>query len=93
MVYIDPPYMNTEAGYNNYWSKELESKLYEYIRQIDKSGNSFMLSGVITHDGIENENIIKLSKDFNLTELDYNYNKVSRNKINKKTQEIIITNY
>jgi len=31
MYYVDPPYTNTEAGYNAYWSKQLEIKLYNYL--------------------------------------------------------------
>jgi len=93
MVYIDPPYINTQAGYNSYWSKELEESLYDYIKKIDESGNSFMVSGVLIHDGIENNTLRKLSKEFKLIKLDYNYNKVSRSKNDKKTQEVIIINY
>lgn len=93
MVYIDPPYINTEAGYNSYWSKDLEDNLYKYVKKIDKHGNSFMLSGVLTHDGIENNTLRKLSSEYDLISLDYNYNKVSRNKNNKNTKEIIIVNY
>ena len=93
MVYIDPPYINTEAGYNSYWSKELEINLYEYVKQIDNHGNSFMISGVLNHDGKESETLFKLSNQFKMIELDYNYNKVSKNKNDKKTQEVIIVNY
>ena len=93
MVYIDPPYINTEAGYNSYWSKELEMNLYEYVKQIDNQGNSFMISGVLNHDGKESETLFKLSNQFKMIELDYNYNKVSKNKNDKKTQEVIIVNY
>lgn len=93
MVYIDPPYINTEAGYNSYWSKDLEDNLYKYVKKIDECGNSFMLSGVLTHDGVESNTLRKLSNEYNLISLDYNYNKVSRNKNNKNTQEVIIINY
>jgi DNA adenine methylase len=93
MVYIDPPYINTEAGYNSYWSKELEESLYDYVKKIDESGNSFMISGVLVHDGVENDTLRKLSHEFKLINLDYNYNKVSRSKNNKKTQEVIVINY
>lgn len=93
MVYIDPPYINTEAGYNSYWSNDLEKSLYDYIKKIDESGNSFMISGVLSHDGVESDMLNKLSKNYKLVELEYNYNKVSRIKNNKETKEVIIINY
>jgi DNA adenine methylase Dam len=92
MVYLDPPYINTEAGYNAYWSKDLEQKLYDYVLSIDKIGSSFMVSGVIKHDSKDSELLIKLSEKFKLINLDFNYNKVSR-KGKKKTQEVVIINY
>lgn len=95
MVYLDPPYLETEAGYNNYWSKLLDERLYEYIINLDKSGSSFALSGVLGEhkNGKRSELIDKLVKDFNHKILEHNYEKVSRNKNTKNSQEIIITNY
>lgn len=93
MYYIDPPYINTEAGYNNYWSKDLEESLYNYVRLIDDKGSSFMISGVISHDGVESSTLKRLSEEFRMIELDFNYNKVSRSKKNKNTREVIIVNY
>lgn len=92
MVYLDPPYINSEAGYNAYWSKELEKRLYDYVKEIDKNGNSFMISGVLTHDGNESELLSNLSKEYKVIHLTYDYNKISR-KGDKKTEEVIIKNY
>jgi DNA adenine methylase Dam len=92
MYYLDPPYINSEAGYNSYWSSELEQKLYDYIIDIDKIGSSFMLSGVLTHDGVQSELLTKLSKDYICIELNYNYDKISK-KGKKETKEVIIINY
>jgi DNA adenine methylase Dam len=93
MYYLDPPYSNTEAGYNAYWNKGDDTKLYEYIKNIDKCGSSFMLSGSLKHDGKDSPLLNDLINDkFKVKTLDYNYNKVSR-KGNKETEEIIITNY
>ena len=93
MVYLDPPYMNTEAGYNAYWSKDLESKLYGYCLRQHRNGNSFMLSGVLRHDGNESELLKRLVKDgFTCIDLNYNYNKISK-KGEKNTLEVIVKNY
>ena len=93
MVYCDPPYKNSEAGYNAYWKNEDENKLYDYLKNIDKCGSSFMISGVIKHNNVESVLLGKLISDgYRCKELEFNYNKVSR--IGKKeTTEVIIMNY
>jgi DNA adenine methylase Dam len=93
MIYCDPPYSNTSAGYNAYWKKDDDEKLYKYIKNIDKVGASFMLSGVLEHDGSPCKLLERLIIDgYKVIELDFNYNKVSR-KGEKETKEIIIKNY
>ena len=106
MIYCDPPYGRiknedgtigkkqiSEAGYNSFWLKDDDMKLYEFIRKIDSIGASFMVSGVLHHDGKTCWMLDKLITDgFNYKEIKYDYNKVSR-KGNKETTEIIITNY
>jgi DNA adenine methylase len=93
MYYCDPPYSNTEAGYNAYWKKDDDKKLYDYLINIDKIGSSFMISGTLEHNG----NVCKILEDlisdgFNYKELKFDYNKVSR--VGKKeTVEIIVKNY
>jgi DNA adenine methylase Dam len=93
MFYADPPYKNTEAGYNAYWKNEDEEKLYNYLKSIDKCGSSFMISGVIKHNNVKSELLNSLiSEGYRYKELEFNYNKVSR--IGKKeTTEVIIMNY
>lgn len=106
MIYLDPPYGRiknedgtigkkqiSEAGYNSFWLKDDDMKLYEFIKKIDLIGASFMVSGVLYHDGKTCWMLDKLIADgFNYKEIKYDYNKVSR-KGNKETTEIIITNY
>lgn len=93
MVYIDPPYSNTNAGYNTIWTKDDDEELYKYIKNIDKIGASFMLSGVLEHDGKPCKLLERLIIDgYRVIEFDFNYNKVSK-KGKKNTKEIIIVNY
>lgn len=106
MIYLDPPYGRiknedgtigkkqiSEAGYNSFWLKDDDMKLYEFIKKIDSIGASFMVSGVLHHDGKTCWMLDKLIADgFTYKEIEYDYNKVSR-KGNKETTEIIITNY
>ena len=96
MIYIDPPYTNTEAGYNSYWSKTKESQLYDYIIEINKLGHSFALSGVLGEhkNGEKSDIIYKLLEDgFNHKILEFDYEKVARKKNSKNSQEIMIYNY
>jgi len=106
MYYIDPPYGRvkspdgsigkkqiSEAGYNAFWKQDDDIKLYQYIKEVHKSGSSFMVSGVLEHNGNLCWMLDKLIEDgFNHKELEFDYNKVSR-KGQKKTIEVIITNY
>jgi len=93
MVYCDPPYSNTEAGYNAYWEKNDDLKLYNYLKEVDSCGASFMISGVLTHGEVPCLLLEKLINDgYNCKELDFDYNKVSRSG-KKETKEVIIMNY
>lgn len=106
MVYIDPPYgaiknedgsigkkAISEAGYNCYFSYKDDLELYNYVKNVDKTGSSFVLSGVLSHNGLTCWILDKLIQDgFKYKILDYDYNKVSR--VGKKeTIEIIIKNF
>jgi len=106
MYYLDPPYGRvknedgtigkkqiSEAGYNAFWKEDDDIKLYEFIQEINKEGASFMVSGVLQHDGKTCWMLDKLIQDgFKCKELNFDYNKVSR-KGDKETKEVIITNY
>lgn len=96
MFYFDPPYYGTSAGYNNYWSKKHEEELFNYIRFIDKHRGSFVLSGIKgEHKNKPQSTIITrlIELGYNVIELDYKYQKVSRNKTSQLGTEIIIKNY
>ncbi|MBN1214195.1 MAG: DNA adenine methylase [Candidatus Lokiarchaeota archaeon] len=96
MIYLDPPYTNTEAGYNSFWSIDLENKLYTYIKKLDQDGHSFALSGLLGEhkNNKKSEIIYNLIDDgYNYTILDCDYEKVARNKNSKNSQEVLIYNY
>ncbi len=91
--YLDPPYTNTEAGYNAYWETDDDVGLFEYCKEINRFGYTFAVSGVETHDG-ERCRLIDLLTEAGFKKLliDANYNKVSR-KGSKETQEVLVVNY
>jgi DNA adenine methylase Dam len=104
--YLDPPYgfcsdenkkitneQISEAGYNQIWKQKDEINLYNYIRQINQKGGTFLLSGLLYHDNKSSWIMNKLIDDgFKFEELIFDYNKVSK-KGNKSSQEIIIKNF
>lgn len=46
-VYLDPPYSNTEAGYNNLWTEQAEQQLIGMLKTFINNQIPFGLSGVI----------------------------------------------
>lgn len=106
MYYLDPPYGRiknidgtigkkqiSEAGYNAFWKEDDDKKLYDFIHKINDSGSSFMVSGVLHHNGLTCWMLDKLINDgFNKKSLSFDYNKVSRIG-DKETVEVIIKNY
>ena len=90
-VYLDPPYLISEAGYNAYWSKELEEGLYILLDELDSKGVRFMMSNVSKHKGKDNPHLDKV-KNYKIVELDFDYEKVARKK-GSDSQEIIVMNF
>lgn len=96
MVYMDPPYLESEAGYNSFYIEEYDEQLYEYCLNLNNNKSSFMISGILGEhkNGKRSKLIDKLISDgYNYKILDYNYEKVARNKNSKNSNEIIIMNY
>lgn len=96
IIYADPPYMGSEAGYNAYWSGSLESRLYDYLKNVDAAKGSFALSGMRGghKDQPESPVISRLIADgYRVMEIQHDYSKVARNKIEKRGQEVLILNY
>jgi DNA adenine methylase Dam len=91
-VYMDPPYIGTEAGYNAFWSKDLEASLYNTLDELNNRGVRFAFSGVSIHKGVKNPHLDKLSK-YKIIELEYDYEKVARKKNAGESQEILVINY
>ena len=105
--YIDPPYgyiknengtignkQISEAGYNNFYYKENDIKLYEFCNKINEIGSTFVISGVLEHGGNTSWILDKLISDgFNFKELDFNYEKINKTNSKKNTIEVIVKNF
>ena len=64
-VYFDPPYKLTTGTYNDGkrgfdgWNEDLENKLFAFADMLTKNSIKFMLSYVVEHKGIKNDNLLK----------------------------------
>ena len=69
--YADPPYQLTTGSYNdgkrgfNGWNETLENDLFAFLNHLDKEGNLFMLSYVVEHRGMKNNNLTNWVKNNN----------------------------
>jgi site-specific DNA-adenine methylase len=90
-VYLDPPYLISEAGYNSYWSRESEESLYNLLDDLDSKEIRFVMSNLKQHKGVTNPYLDRIKK-YTIIELDYDYEKVARKK-GSDSVEIIVKNF
>lgn len=104
-VYCDPPYLITTGSYNDGkrgfkgWSETEELQLLDSLVKLDNSNVKFALSNVINHKGLTNVLLEKWITEnkfnchfLNADKLYSNSNYQSKDR-NKKTVEVLITNY
>jgi adenine-specific DNA-methyltransferase len=73
VFYFDPPYIITNATYNDGkrgfkgWDMEQEIKLLAFLDKINQNGQKFLLSNVIFHNGKTNELLLNWATNNNYT--------------------------
>jgi len=93
-VYCDPPYLITDATYNDGWNIEEEKKLLSALDSLNEKGIKFALSNVTESNGRKNDVLINWAKKYKINFLDFSYNSSNYQRKNKgKTIEVLITNY
>lgn len=102
-VYADPPYLITDAVYNENagWSKENEILLLNLLDKLNDKGIKFALSNVLQKKNLNIKNEILyqwLEKNKNryfVNKIEYHYRSASYNKKNRNglEEEILVTNY
>ena len=94
-VYLDPPYLVTEATYNTGWNEETEKDLLSLCDRLNEKGIKFAISNVLEHNGNKNEILINWSKKYNVNYLNYDYSNCNYHKKDNghKSIEVLITNY
>lgn len=93
LVYLDPPYFNSVASYNENggWTEEKERELLHSIDSLDKKGIRFALSNNLKY---ENKLLNEWINKYNVHYLSHDYNNCNYQKKDKtKDIEILVTNY
>jgi DNA adenine methylase Dam len=95
-VYLDPPYLNTTATYNENdgWTIREEKDLYKLCEELNNEKIRFGLSNIFENKGIKNEGLIKWCEDNNWNV--YTFDKhtyMACGKGNSNAKEVFITNY
>ena len=99
-VYCDPPYLISNATYNDgkrgfkNWGKNEEQQLLDLLDYLNDKNVKFALSNVFTHKGMTNEMLVEWSKKYNIKRIEKTYNNSSYQRKNKdkETQEVLILN-
>lgn len=99
LIYCDPPYLITLAGYNeqNGWTLTDEQDLLNFLDKCNKKGLRFALSNVLRAKNKENTLLIDWLKkrDYTCHYLDKTYanSNYQRKEKNSVSVEVLITNY
>jgi DNA adenine methylase len=99
LIYCDPPYLITLAGYNeqNGWTLKDEQDLLDFLDKCNKKGLRFALSNVLISKNKENTLLIEWLKerDYTCHYLDKTYanSNYQRKEKNSVSVEVLITNY
>ena len=96
--YCDPPYLITDATYNESggWTEKDEKRLLDFLNRLNENQIPFALSNVLKNNGKENLILLQwaLENNFNINYIKKDYNNCNyQKKNNGKTVEVLITNY
>ncbi len=101
IVYCDPPYLISNAAYNDGkrgfkdWGEKEEEELLNLLDYLNKQKVKFMLSNVLEHKGENNPKLIDWSKKYKIHEIEKDYKNCNYHLKTKTnlTKEVIIYNY
>lgn len=98
-IYLDPPYANTMAIYNESrafggWGLDDDHKLFDELDRLDKLGVRWAMSNVLENKGIKNEHIESWAIRGGYKIIDFeNKTYAALGKGNAKSREVLIINY
>ncbi len=97
IFYFDPPYLLSNATYNDLWNKNSEKRLIELIKNINRKKGKVILSNVIESKGNINNELVNLLKVKNFNKIEVNNVSYSNSNYQRKKEhldrEVIIKNY
>lgn len=94
IYYFDPPYLITDAPYNNKWKEKDEIELLEILDWLNDRKIKFALSNVLESNGKENIILKKWSQKYTVNNMNRKYlNSNYRKKNITIAKEVLITNY
>ena len=99
ILYCDPPYILTNAAYNENggWSEKDELDLLDKLKKFSDNGGEFILSNVLEHSNKKHNLLIEwiIKNKYNVIHINKNYKNSSYHKKDKKSEsdEVLITNF
>lgn len=94
IFYCDPPYLITEAPYNNIWNEQCEKDLLQILDNLNEKGYKFLLSNVFENNGKKNVILKEWSNKYNVVYLNKDYKTANyRRRNNGETVEVLIKNF
>ena len=96
-IYFDPPYVDTDAVYNEKgnWDSESAAELYDYCDRLTKNNVRWALSSVLENKGKVNSQLkywLSLHNEYNVYSFD-GFTYMACGKGNSHAKEVLITNY
>ena len=100
-LYADPPYLISNAAYNDgkrgfkNWTQKEDKELINLLDFLNSKKVKFLLSNVFVHKGLKNENLIEWSKKYHVQFINKDYKNCSYHLKEKSSQtiEVVIYNY
>lgn len=98
-IYLDPPYANTMAIYNESrafggWNLDHDEKLFNELDRLNNLGIKWAMSNVLENKGIKNIHIEEWATKNNYKIIDFENKQYSAlGKGNAKSREVLIVNY
>lgn len=96
-IYFDPPYVDTDAVYNEKgdWDNESAAELYDYCDRLTKNNVKWALSSVLENKSKVNSQLkywLSLHNEYNVYSFD-GFTYMACGKGNSHAKEVLITNY
>lgn len=96
-IYLDPPYSNTTAVYNENrltgWSIEEDNNLFKFLEELNSKGIKWAMSNVFSNNEMENKHLIEWCEKNKWYVRHLNITYSNFGKKDKQNDEVLIMNY